>query len=449
MRESVGKSISREFFFAECLLDWLPAERIKKGNFLLLLNETPRELAYTDALEVPRSQVFSVEREERTYRHQLGQQLGAHLHFGDLVGYLATLLDGDQEFLVMNLDVEGSYLSQLDPAITPVLLMCWRNPETVVATYSSVGRDTEMLWEGVKSLAICLWLAPDLASRTLASLTRRYDAAGFTQPQSMALRDFFWIRSMLEHTLVSSAIMGTASQKAAQDWFAHADLLWRSVTRWRRRPLRLKALRDMVELAVSQDPGKREIIMAPPACLGSAIADFRHLVYNAQEPWSQLCYFSRIKVLEKPVDCKTWLEQVLGDFLKEPLIYVNRKGERLDIRFKRGEPFSVVDPVIWEDLDLYEKFSPRRLGLLQASPRLIQVWRAAVQARKEAEMSSQSKGLVDGKGRLSDEGKQLVQMTARKHRKDSAEDVVKRLPPEFGKVAKGVIRAHVAVGRRK
>ena len=193
MRESIGKGVSREYFFAECLLDWLSPGQIKQGNFLLLLSETPRELAYIDALEVPRSQVFSVERNEEMYERQLAKQLGAQLHFGELTGYLATLLDGDQDFQVMNLDVEGSYLSQLDPAMTPVFLVCWRNPETVVATYSSVGRDTEMIWEGVKSLAIFLWLAPEVAMKTLWSLMCQYDVAGFSQPQYMALRDFFWI----------------------------------------------------------------------------------------------------------------------------------------------------------------------------------------------------------------------------------------------------------------
>jgi hypothetical protein len=156
MRESIGKSAVRKIFFDEVLAGGLSHESIVRGNILLLLGEEPRELPYTDNLGVPRSGIWSMERQSEIYGAQVNQNLGIHLNYGEVASFLDNLTHSNQTFLVFNLDVEGSYLSQLDAAMTPVLLLCWRNPETLVGMYSSVGRDTEMLWEGIKSLAIFL-----------------------------------------------------------------------------------------------------------------------------------------------------------------------------------------------------------------------------------------------------------------------------------------------------
>lgn len=453
MKESVGKAASREIFFAECLLDWLPPERIRAGNFLVLLGDEPRELAYLDALGVPRSQVFSVERLERTYRLQLGQQLGGvHLYCGELIGYLDSLFQGDQEFLVFNLDVEGSYLSQLDPAMTPVLLLCWRNPDTVVATYSSIGRDTEMLWEGVKSLALCLWLARERTLETLASLTKRYEQVGFEEALHLALRDFFWMRSMLEHTLTASVMMGVTSQATARDWLVKADLLWHSVTRWRRHPLRLRSLIEIVDLAVQEVPGKRrESILYPSASLGSSIRSLRHLLYNGEPPWSQLCYFTRLRFAQEAMSCRKWLDVTLEKFLKSPLIYIDWLGVKSELGDRVPADEDFLEKVVWAGSGLYESFRPRELRLLPTA-RLIKVCKAALAAREESSMAGKkaSSGLVNGKGELTEDGKMLIQAAARKWRKNTAVEILEKLPSEVRRlVPEGVVRAHVAVGRRK
>jgi hypothetical protein len=451
MRESAGKRASREYLFAECLPDWLSIEQIRKSNFLVLLSKNPRELDYTDALGVPRSQIYSVERLDIVFRSQVRQRLGVHVHFGELSEYLLTLLDTNQEFPILNLDVEGSYLSQLDSAMTPVLLLCWRRPETMIATYSSIGRDTEMLWEGVKSLAISLWLAPELTMLTFGSLIKRYRVAEFTEPIRMALRDFFWIRSMMEHTIMASAIMGVAAERVALNWFKKADMLWQSVARWQRKPLRLQSLKDLVNLAVAQDPGKKEIILAPPSCLGSRIQDLQHLVYNAEKPWSQLCYFTRLKNLVEVIDCRTWLNLTLHQFLDMPLIHINRRGAIKEHGHVVVSSESFGDRVLWSKTDLYEKFIPRDLGLPQVSPRLIQIWRAAFQTGKEKAMkkSSQRGGLVSTNGVLSMEGKTLIQEIARRFREMSTDNLIDILPSQFKRVKKSVVSANIAVGRRQ
>src|SRR3989344_6726270 len=211
MKESTGKAVARELLYRKCLPNWLSQKELETGNFLLLLGEKPRELQYIDSYGTPRSQIYSVERIPEVYASQVKQELGVHLQEGELKTALENLLHGNENFLVFGLDVEGSYMSQLDPAMTPVLLYSWRNPNTVIATYSSVGRDTETIWEGVKSLVIFLWLSREKTLKTFFSLAERYRKARFEIPEIMVLRDFFWLRSHLEHSLIASVMMGTTA----------------------------------------------------------------------------------------------------------------------------------------------------------------------------------------------------------------------------------------------
>jgi hypothetical protein len=442
VKESAGKSIEREIFFAECLVDWLTPEQIRQGAYLLLLGDKPRELAYTDGLEIPRRQIYSVERNQGLFKKQSRQRTGAKLFHGELIPHLQSLLRGKREFLVLRLDVEGSYLSQLDPAMTPVFLLCWRNPETVIATYSTVGRDTEMLWEGVKSLVILLWLAPELTRAVLASLLEQY--ASYEEPVNMALRDFFWIRSMLEHAFIASEVMGVAEAQTAVDWFVHADLLWASVARWRRKPLRLRMIEESVALAVANSPAKREIILHPPPSLGIEIDRLNRVVYNGVQSWSQMCFHARLQVLPEAIDCREWLVRLLRKFLTEPLTFVRKDGTR-DVGVNGGKPLS-PDTVIYSRTDLYEKFNPRHLVQYQMNQKLIRIWRRSVEARRKEQMARE---VLVRSGELTDSGKALVKLYARRYPDESTNEIMTRLPPQMRKVPEGTLRALVAVGRRK
>jgi hypothetical protein len=442
VEESVGKSIEREIFFAECLVDWLTPEQIRQGAYLLLLGDKLRELAYTDGLEIPRRQIFSVERSAALFKKQSRKGTGVKLFRGELIPHLQSLLSGAREFLVLRLDVEGSYLSQLDPAMTPVFLLCWRNPETVVATYSTVGRDTEMLWEGVKSLAISLWLAPELTRRVLAALLEQYES--YEEPINMALRDFFWIRSMLEHAFIASGVMGVAKEQAVSEWFVHADLLWASVSRWRRKPLRLRMLEESVALAVANDPAKREIILHSPPSLGIEIDRLNRVVYNGVQSWSQMCFYARLQVLPEAIDCREWLARLLQKFLTEPLTFVRKDGTR-DVRVDGEKPLS-PDTAIYSRADLYDKFNPRHLVQYQMSQKLIRIWRRSVEARRKEQMARE---VLVRSGELTDSGKALVKLFARKYPDETTNEIVTRLPAQMRKVPEGTLRALVAVGRRK
>jgi len=451
MKESIGKAGCREYFFADTLLDWLSPEQIEQGNFLLLLGHPPRELAYTDALGLARSHIFSVERKERMYLNQLEDQLGANIYFGELTAYLESLLDGTQDFLVLNLDVEGSYHSQIDPSMTPIFLLCWRSPETVIATYSSVGRDTETLWEGIRSLAIFLRLEKEQTLKTLAVLAYRYAELGCGEPVNMALRDFFWLRSQFEHALMASVLMGDTVREAAQAWFDGGEALWQAVVRFRRRPLRLTSLVEIVDLAAAAESVSPEIVALPALGLGIEIGDLRHVLYDSNcRGLYQLGYFTRLRVLQQTTDQREWAKSLLDKFTHTPLTYFDRRGARHVAGLSIAEPELLKETIISRDRGLYDSFKPRVLHPAASSSRLIGVCQAAIAARKEKEMAKRKRsGLVEN-GNLSAEGKALVQLAARKWPGETTAEIMRRLPAEIsGTISEGVLRAHVAVGRRK
>lgn len=453
MRESVGKSVVRRILYEEILPTRLSHESLVGGNTLILLGKEPRELPYLDNLGVPRSRVWSIERESDVYRKQLKLRSGVHLNFGEVGDFLQNMLSSNQEFIFSNLDIEGSYLSQLDGAMTPILLLCLRKPETLVGTYSSIGRDTEMLWEGIKSLAIFLWWSKDLTLQVFASLSARYKSAGFTQPANMVLRDFFWLRSMLEHALITSCIVDVAPQKLVYRWFAQVDMLWKSVARWRRKPLSLEAMIKSVELATMDDVGKKEVIVKTPPCLASQLNSLTHIIYHAERPWSQRCYFSKFKVTEAVIDCNEWLDKGLQLFLSEPLIFVDRDGTRREFS-ERAMPHDSLQEVLCDDLDLYRKFKPRVLPIYQPSKRLLRVTQTSLAAvgiptyltGKENGMSKQ---FCDKNGKVTEYGKSEIQSLSAKFTNLSVDQIIELLPRGAQKIPKRVIAAHVAVGRRK
>jgi hypothetical protein len=463
MRESIGKNTERKIFFEEVLPGGLSPRSIAHGNVLLLLGEEPRELPYTDSLGIPRSNVWSVERLNEIYGAQVNQDLGVHLNYGEMAAFLDNLIQSNQEFLIFKLDVEGSYLSQLDSAMTPVLLLCWRNPETLVGMYSSVGRDTEMLWEGVKSLAIFLWQSKQLTLETFASLRLRYESAGLTQPINMVLRDFFWLRSMLEHTLVASGMVGVAAQKLVHRWFDKMDLLWTSIARWKRRPLRLNSLIEMVDLATEFDLDRREVILNTPSCLGSSLNSLTHVAYNAERPWSQMCWFAKFKVLEEVVNCGTWLREGLTLLLEEPLTFVDRDGCRQEFREHEAPNDGFLNAIIWNSFDLYEIFKPRRLPIYPASERLIAISKNLLASKRvntffsgmgkeetmKAKNGTSSPRFVDKDGNVTEFGKQELQTMGRRWKDMATKQIIELLPISARKIPERVVRAHVAVGRRK
>lgn len=449
MRESIGKGVTRTLFYRECLPNWLSPEQIRSGNYLVLLGDEPRELAHLDALRVPRARVWSVERVARVYHRQLACNLGVSLFYGEMSEYLDYLLHANQGFLVLNLDIEGSYRANLDPAMTSVLLFCWRNPETVVATYSSIGRDTVALWEGVKSFVTLFWLAPKPTREAFATLARRYEEAGFTEPVRMALRDLFWIRSHLEHAVVASGMVQATPLPAIGGLLQAGEAVWAAVRELGRTPLRLGAVQDAVE----------RIALMPsheyPA-VGVGLAGMMNVIYNAEPPWSHRCYFAKFAALDEPVECREWVGQTLRRFIDVPLIFINRHGERYEIAACPSAAALRDGEVLWPDRSIFRDFQPRKLAVQSASPTLAHRL-ATIRFLEESKRSSQggrevmeemarrrrSNGNFMRDGRLTDHGRERIRALAAQGL--SVSQIRSKVPAS---VPERVVRAHVAVAHR-
>ena len=226
MKESVGKKTARKMLYLDYLPNWLSREQLQLGNFLVLLGREKHELNLLQQNNIPPNHIWSVEREKAVHREQLRWESGVSLYCGEMADYLRNLLHHDEEVLVLNLDIEGSYLAHLDPAMTSVLLFCWKNPETVVATYSSIGRDNPTLKEGFLSLVVLLWLVPDIVSELTVTLKDWFKQTSFSEPMMMVLRELFWIRSLLEHTVLASVIAEKMSAKKAEQFLEAEQVLW-------------------------------------------------------------------------------------------------------------------------------------------------------------------------------------------------------------------------------
>lgn len=449
MRESIGKGVARTLFYRECLPSWLSPEQIRSGNYLVLLGDEPRELTHLDALSVPRARVWSVERVARVYHHQLASNLGVSLYYGEMSEYLDYLLHANQGFLVLNLDIEGSYRANLDPAMTSVLLFCWRNPETVVATYSSIGRDTEALWEGIKSLATLHWLAPEETREAFATLARRYEESGFTEPVRMALRDLFWIRSHLEHAVIASGIVQTTPLPAVGGLLQAGEAVWAAVRELDRSPLRLGAVQDAVERVALMPTHEYPAV-------GVSLAGMMNVIYNAEPPWSHRCYFAKFAAHDEPVECREWVRETLRRFINVPLIFINRLGERHEFSAHRGAATLRASEVLWPDRSINRDFQPRRLAVQPASSTLayrLATIRSLEESRRPSQggrevmekmaRRTQSNGSFMRDGRLTDHGRERIRALAAQGL--SVAKIRSKVPAS---VPERVVRAYVAVAHR-
>jgi hypothetical protein len=361
MRESAGKKVERTIFFNECLPSWFLPEQLQAGNFLLLLGRNPEELRFTDKLSVDRSHVWSVEEKLDVYREQDAGDLGVSLYYGSMSEYLENLLHGNQAFLVLRLDVEGSYLTQIDPAMSSVLLFCWRNPETVIASYASIGRDSETLWEGAKSLAWFLGFVPDEVTEFFHSYAARYKEAGFIHPTRMVLRDIFWLRSLMEHDIVASAAVGVVKPWQAQKVLGTLGSVWDGVLGSKKLPLTMSRLKEAARGALSD----RSELLAT-RCLGLEMSAAKHVIYKAEPPWSQRCYFTKWRICDAMTDCVSWARNAFASLVGQPLTYVDRDGTRIEFHHNIKDAGS-PNPVVWRDGRIWREFHPRGMSVRPSS----------------------------------------------------------------------------------
>ncbi len=446
MRESVGKKVARRLFYLEYLPTWLSPERLRSGNFLVLLGKEQHELKLLQQINIPLHHVWSVEHDGSIYDVQNSWDSGVSLYCGEMADYLRNLLHHDEDVLVLNLDIEGSYLTHLDPAMTSILLFGWKNPETVIATYSSVGRDNQTLKEGLFSFAVLLWLVPDIALELCATLSNWFKQTGFSEPMTMVLREMFWIRSLLEHSILASVIAKKIPAEKARKFLEAEQMLWKGTMQGKPKQLRINELSKLVSKTAGTNSFIQKYGSAPQnLTLGITLEEFRHVFYNAQKPWNQLCHFVKLGRYKRTLTCREWLETVCGHMLVTPLTYINKVGKQVDIdnldASMRG------NPVVLRAADLYA-FKPRKLIVKDSVPYFDPT---RIDKREPIEIPDTSKeeevkqGYVE-KGKLSGAAKAKIKQFARNKNADTNHIMnVMGLPEKF----RGSVTAHLANARRK
>ena len=364
MHESVAKRVVRVIFYDECVGEWLNPEEIEDGNILILMGDAPREISYIDNLGFSRFNVCSVERDPDVYRLQVRldteQELNISLYQGSIKDYLMVMLHQFGKFVVLNLDIEGGYRLHLDPSMTSVVQFCCASPRTVVATYSSVGRDIGSIQDGIRSLSLLIWLAPKQTRELMGALEYGYAQAGSTQPVRFVLRDMFWIASQIEHLLQASMLQGHIASSQFE-WFCEAyKSLWKYVAAQRQRVLRVKHLYEAVVAWKCAEPRLSNVKSLPRLPL--RINELMHVYYNARYPWSQRCYFVRYEMnVARPLLLKNEIAALCQLFIDRPFVYVDREGARHDIDLSVHDASAVDAYVLWRGMDLYDKFRPRIL----------------------------------------------------------------------------------------
>lgn len=378
MKESKAKATARDIFYQECIPGWLNEEEIQKGNFLALLGNPPMEIPLLDSLGIARHHVWSVECEHEIYQAQKQAQMngdrlfqGINLYRGDMAEYLIYLLQKNQRFRIMNLDIEGSFLNNLDPAMTSVLQFCWHNPRSILATYSTIGRgDKFSIWEGLKSLAIFLWLAPEKTADFFETFYVRYKISGFPRAAvHLVLRDLFWIRSVLEHQLKTAWLEGVIDKEIAERFFKCEDEIWRATSACGP-PWKLGKIFEAVSKALTKSEANILKNLKDIPALGLFPTELKHVIYHANIPWSVVCYFVRFTRREgnQILDPGQWCEMVLRKFLEIPLISINRSGKRHELDYSRQVSFEkVANQTVCHRKDL-KSFKPRRLKLDEKLP---------------------------------------------------------------------------------
>lgn len=362
MAMTAAKSLVRSYFYQEFLPSQLPTQLLRGGNYLVLLGTSREEERLLASLGVPDHRIFSVENDPAVFQEQMRRnhrgELKVTLYFGELTEFITHYLHRNQRFQVLNLDICGSYLNGIDsqppkehrpgiarnPTMMPVLLFAQRNPRTVVATYTPVGRDRPQLREGLKSLAICYWLVPEITEHAVNELFGRYRAAGLSEAVSfnMVLRHLFWIRSHLEHTLLSRVALGKLRPRTAQTFLDKLEWCWDQTTRQVALPLLYGNWLDAVDRL---PPFRQQTKSFDLNLQAVTIASYESGGGFYHTGW--FTTYQRIM----PITAQEWLEQALAALTVSPLRFTNVAAKSLD-SYDSGQEAVSDDLIIWSKDDL-------------------------------------------------------------------------------------------------
>lgn len=312
--------------------------QLRMSNVLTLLGEDFREIELLEALEVPPYQVFSVERDHAVYRKQqlLNREdgYGAALYYGELSDYISTHLR-HQQIAVFNLDICGSYLRAVDPVLGELLLHVRRMPNTVMATYSSAGRDRPQLMEGLKSLVILLWLAPEVTDRLVRHIYSQYRSAKLSDSErgrdeiskNMLLRHLFWLRSHMEHIMIGTHSLGMTASGVVSTAFAEQEAVWRRFVASYDSAV---TYADVVRFVESQPKPDLEGIR-----MDLDFADVEFLTYAANDGFYHNCYFATFECGGTTVSLDTWLVESSKTLRRNRLTLIDTHGNPYESTYGR------------------------------------------------------------------------------------------------------------------
>lgn len=361
MLPTPAKRLIRNLFYLDFLPRQIAPELIKGGNYLTLLGEEEEELKVLAQLGVAPNRVFSVENNLDVYRKQLIRSMrepGPALYYGELTDYVRMYLQQNQRFLGLNLDIYGTYWDKIDPVMTEILLFARRNPRTVVATYSCGGRDRGQLKECLKSLAICLYLAPHDTAKMVNILYGRYIAAGLSKPVStnMVLRHLFWIRSHMEHIIRSQIAMGTVEKETAQWFCSTIQGAWQQMVDDMWAPITYENFGSIVAKI-------RRPVPAIPL-LDLRLVNLEVATYTASGGFYHIGWFTTYQPGHQ-ISVQAWLAEAMAMLTARPLWYANNKEpETLKQVEDKGDAGLDPHQIIWDDNDY------RQMGRILSIPEI-------------------------------------------------------------------------------
>lgn len=367
MQFTATKSLVRSYFYREFLPSHLTAEQLGRAEFLVLLGDDDLERLELDELDIPGEHIHSVENNQAVFSRQLQRNRNndspVNLYFRDLDSLICDYLHSNRRLQVLNLDICGSYLTGIDPVMTKILRFARRNPRTVIATYTNVGRDRDQLREGLMSLAICYWFAPAATKQAVVRLFNRYTAAKLSQDVSMnmVLRHFFWVRSHMEHVMLSGVTSALLRSEEASAFIVAEHGCWKRVVEAVTTPLTYsKLLEVMDELSLDVPPSAKVFNLG--------IQKVVPVTYASANGFSHTGWFTVYNHLKPPTSAAKWLESALEALTAHPLLFASHGATRLS-RLDQTSGLQPGKQLVWRGKGLDKKLRkvaipPTSIGLL-------------------------------------------------------------------------------------
>jgi len=429
VKQTDGKVFARQYFYMNYLASFMTPRQLKNSNVLTLLGEDFREISLLSKLGVPSYRVFSVERDPDIYRRQQVTNRedgnGAALYHGELSDYIHTHLR-HHDVSVFNLDICGSYLRAVDPVLGELLLHVRKNPQTVMATYSSAGRDKPQLMEGLKSLVVLLWLAPEVIDRLVRHLYGQYRSAALSDSErgrdelskNMLLRHMFWLRSHMEHVMIGAYTLGLTESSVVSKAFSEQESVWRRFVGSCQFPV---TYGDVLQWVESQS----RPLASEETRMDLDFGDIEFLTYAANNGFYHNCYFATYESSGSTVSLDTWLVESAKSLRRNDLVLIDIEGRYYESTFGR----LAVDTdraVLWGKADV--KHELRQL---------------AIPPRDEEPIV---KALISEVCGLESSTIDMIRQLAREDRSLTARQISQRLSLQLPVTQ---VAAHMAIARRK